>query len=166
MTQLTELRTPGKLLPNEIWFHSRLSTWLLLLLCLILFPGTNVTAYALHPGAVDTELVRFKEQWVFPLRMLINVLYCGGLRFLVKTATAGAQTSIYCAVETGIEDLSGRYFRYILYWPHLTNVLFCCLETRNMYQMILSKVSIQYQKLYYYSENYLLLQCNCRMVSA
>ena len=30
---------------------------------------------------------------------------------LLKTATEGAQTSIYCAVAKGIEPLSGKYFR-------------------------------------------------------
>lgn len=71
-----------------------------------------MTAYCLHPGVVNTELVRFKNEFSFPIRTLLNLCYYGGLRYFVKSASSGAQTSVYCAVEPGIEHLSGKYFRY------------------------------------------------------
>ncbi|KAM9319465.1 dehydrogenase/reductase SDR family member 13 [Gastrophryne carolinensis] len=65
--------------------------------------GTNVTCYAVHPGVVLTNLGRSLPYWlkvvVFPIAWL-----------LFLTPVDGAQTSIYCAVEEGIEKYSGRYF--------------------------------------------------------
>uniref|UniRef100_A0A8C5RXB0 Uncharacterized protein n=1 Tax=Laticauda laticaudata TaxID=8630 RepID=A0A8C5RXB0_LATLA len=52
--------------------------------------GTNVTCYVVHPGDVNTQNY--------------------SLPSLVDTWFAGAQTSIHCATEEGIERLSGRDF--------------------------------------------------------
>ncbi|XP_032094540.1 dehydrogenase/reductase SDR family member 13-like [Thamnophis elegans] len=64
--------------------------------------GTNVTCYAVHPGSVRTEIGRSFPRWVFRVFGLMKVLR--------RDCDAGAQTSIYCATEEGIERLSGRYF--------------------------------------------------------
>ncbi|XP_069801159.1 dehydrogenase/reductase SDR family member 13 [Dendropsophus ebraccatus] len=65
--------------------------------------GTDVTCYAVHPGVVLTNLGRSLPYWLqvllFPLAWM-----------LLKTPMDGAQTSIYCAVQEGIEMYSGRYF--------------------------------------------------------
>nr|XP_028564143.1 dehydrogenase/reductase SDR family member 13-like [Podarcis muralis] len=61
--------------------------------------GTNVTCYAVHPGLVNTELFRHMSIWLKPLFWLF-----------FRDTTSGAQTSIYCATEEGIEKYSGRYF--------------------------------------------------------
>ncbi|XP_053223199.1 dehydrogenase/reductase SDR family member 13-like [Podarcis raffonei] len=61
--------------------------------------GTNVTCYAVHPGLVNTELFRHMSIWLKPFFWLF-----------FRDATSGAQTSIYCATEEGIEKYSGRYF--------------------------------------------------------
>ncbi|XP_071994384.1 dehydrogenase/reductase SDR family member 13 [Engystomops pustulosus] len=65
--------------------------------------GTDVTCYSVHPGVVLTSLGRNLPYWLqvllFPLAWL-----------LLKTPVDGAQTSIYCAVQEGIEMYSGRYF--------------------------------------------------------
>ncbi|KAG9485997.1 hypothetical protein GDO78_008865 [Eleutherodactylus coqui] len=65
--------------------------------------GTDVTCYAVHPGVVLTNLGRNLPHWLqillFPIAWL-----------LLKTPVDGAQTSIYCAVQEGIEMYSGRYF--------------------------------------------------------
>ena len=63
--------------------------------------GTNVTANALHPGSVKTELGRHARfiatiaYWIFPI--------------FIKTPWEGAQTSIYCAVSEEMEGVSGKY---------------------------------------------------------
>uniref|UniRef100_A0A670Z5R3 Dehydrogenase/reductase 13 n=1 Tax=Pseudonaja textilis TaxID=8673 RepID=A0A670Z5R3_PSETE len=61
--------------------------------------GTNVTCYAVHPG-----------EWNLHTHTHTPVHL--GLRqtFLSRNCDAGAQTSIYCATEEGIESLSGGYF--------------------------------------------------------
>ncbi|XP_053562157.1 dehydrogenase/reductase SDR family member 13 isoform X2 [Bombina bombina] len=65
--------------------------------------GTDVTCYAVHPGVVQTNLSRSLPHWIqiisFPLVWLF-----------LRSPADGAQTSIYCAVQEGIEMYSGRYF--------------------------------------------------------
>ncbi|XP_033121555.1 retinol dehydrogenase 11-like [Anneissia japonica] len=71
--------------------------------------GTTVTAYALHPGAVNTELMRhMSETWWFSEFLLKLVAPINYIAY--KTPEEGAQTSIYCAVTPGIEKESGSYF--------------------------------------------------------
>ena len=63
--------------------------------------GTHVTANALHPGAVSTDLQRhsfISNALVSPLRW-----------YFFKTAEQGAQTTIYCAVSEEMEGVSGKY---------------------------------------------------------
>ncbi|KFQ27107.1 Retinol dehydrogenase 12, partial [Merops nubicus] len=63
--------------------------------------GTKVTANALHPGSVHSELVRhsFIMTWLWKM-----------LSFLLKTPWEGAQTSIYCAVAEELDSVTGQYF--------------------------------------------------------
>ncbi|XP_043910365.1 dehydrogenase/reductase SDR family member 13 isoform X2 [Protopterus annectens] len=80
-------------------------------LCNILFvrelanklEGTNVTCYAAHPGSVNTEINRHFKFWLKVLLIPVATLF-------QRDAENGAQTSVYCAVQEGIERLSGRYF--------------------------------------------------------
>lgn len=70
--------------------------------------GTDVTAYSLHPGVVKTQLSRHLGE---SISVLLNRKVCGVLESMFyKTAKAGAQTSIMCAVDPDIESLTGRYF--------------------------------------------------------
>ncbi|CAJ1065942.1 dehydrogenase/reductase SDR family member 13-like [Xyrichtys novacula] len=65
--------------------------------------GTSVTCYSLHPGVIYTELCRSISLWqqllMFPFAKLF---------FL--DPEAGSQTTLHCALQEGIEPLSGRYF--------------------------------------------------------
>ncbi|XP_067864341.1 dehydrogenase/reductase SDR family member 13-like [Heptranchias perlo] len=80
-------------------------------LCNILFArqlascleGTNVTCYSVHPGIVYTEVFRDLKCWHKVFFVPIATLF-------FRTPADGAQTSIYCAVQEGIEKFSGRYF--------------------------------------------------------
>ncbi|XP_072099113.1 dehydrogenase/reductase SDR family member 13-like isoform X2 [Mobula birostris] len=80
-------------------------------LCNILFArelanrleGTNVTSYVVHPGFVFTDVFR-------DLGLLAKLVF-GPIAFLFfQTPMDGVQTTIYCAVQEGIEKFSGRYF--------------------------------------------------------
>ena len=63
----------------------------------------RITTYSLQPGVVNTELSRHSY------RALLISLTFGKLYGL--TPVQGAQTTIYCAVEEGLEKYSGGYFR-------------------------------------------------------
>ena len=69
--------------------------------------GTGVTTYALHPGAVSTELQRHVGVLSYPgishvMRLLIWPLF--------KQPSEGAQTQIYCAVDEGLASQTGLYY--------------------------------------------------------
>ena len=64
--------------------------------------GTNVTTYSVHPGVVKTELYRDQRA--------ITKAFMWPARFFMKTPEQGAATTLYCALEQGIEENSGRYF--------------------------------------------------------
>jgi retinol dehydrogenase-12 len=61
--------------------------------------GTGVTAYALHPGVVASDIWR-RIPW--PVRPLVT------RRML--TVDEGAETSVYCATAPELADVSGRYY--------------------------------------------------------
>ena len=69
--------------------------------------GTNVTANALHPGIVDTELMRhmgivnsfFGKVIVWPFLWMFS-----------KNPYHGAQTTLYCSLDPSLEKVSGEYF--------------------------------------------------------
>ncbi|XP_029527874.1 dehydrogenase/reductase SDR family member 13-like [Oncorhynchus nerka] len=65
--------------------------------------GTNVTCYSVHPGVVKTELSRNCSLWQ---RFIIEPI----ARLLFLDPESGAQTTLHCALQEGIEPLSGRYF--------------------------------------------------------
>lgn len=73
----------------------------------LLFSGSGVTTYALHPGVIRTELGRYVEM----RHPVVSSLLLAPALLLMKTPKQGAQTSIYCAVTEGLESLSGCYFR-------------------------------------------------------
>ncbi len=76
-------------------------------LCNILFAreiarrwaGSGITACALHPGVIATDIWRSVPQ---PLR--------GLLTFWMKTPEAGAATSIFCTTHPALNNVNGRYF--------------------------------------------------------
>ncbi|XP_043843240.1 retinol dehydrogenase 12 [Dromiciops gliroides] len=81
--------------------HSKLANVLFTRELAYRLKGTGVTAYAVHPGIVQSELVRH------------SVLLCLLWRLMtpfVKSTQQGAQTSLHCALAEGIESQSGRYF--------------------------------------------------------
>ncbi|KAK7125577.1 hypothetical protein R3I93_021064 [Phoxinus phoxinus] len=65
--------------------------------------GTNVTCYSLHPGIIKTDIVRHSTIWWRLLMAPIVLLF-------FTDVDSGAQTSLHCALQEGLEPLSGRYF--------------------------------------------------------
>lgn len=65
--------------------------------------GTSVTCYCLHPGVIATEIGR-NMSWVQKL------LYPIMSKLFFLDPEGGAQTTLYCALQEGLEPLSGRYF--------------------------------------------------------
>ncbi|XP_053501298.1 dehydrogenase/reductase SDR family member 13 [Ictalurus furcatus] len=65
--------------------------------------GTNVTCYSVHPGIVKTELSRHVSLWQKAFIEPVSWL-------LFLDPKTGAQTTLHCALQEGIEPLSGRYF--------------------------------------------------------
>ncbi|XP_076024008.1 dehydrogenase/reductase SDR family member 13-like [Genypterus blacodes] len=65
--------------------------------------GTQVTCYSLHPGAIRTDLTR-------NLSSVFNTLSQPIKAFFFKNSVEGAQTTLHCALQEGLEPLSGRYF--------------------------------------------------------
>ncbi|XP_030644591.1 retinol dehydrogenase 12 [Chanos chanos] len=68
--------------------------------------GSGVTAYALHPGVIRTELGRY----VRTRHPVLSKALSFPALLLMKTPWQGAQTTIYCAVTEGLESQSGCYF--------------------------------------------------------
>ncbi|XP_049628264.1 dehydrogenase/reductase SDR family member 13 [Suncus etruscus] len=66
--------------------------------------GTGITCYAAHPGPVNSDLfLRHVPGWLRPL-------LCPLAWLVLRAPRGGAQTPLYCALQEGIEPLSGRYF--------------------------------------------------------
>ncbi|XP_061637550.1 dehydrogenase/reductase SDR family member 13-like [Phyllopteryx taeniolatus] len=65
--------------------------------------GTKVTCYSLHPGSINSELARNTNSLFQILLKPITALF-------FKNTVQGCQTTLHCALQEGIEHLSGRYF--------------------------------------------------------
>lgn len=67
---------------------------------------SGITAYAVHPGPVATQLGRYYRDkipaFLLPVTDKVNVF--------LKTPEGGAQTSIYCAVEPSLAAETGKYY--------------------------------------------------------
>ncbi|XP_058066298.1 retinol dehydrogenase 12-like [Anopheles bellator] len=80
-------------------------------LCNILFSrhlakrlrGTGVNTYALHPGAINTELMRHLNPC---LRTMAKPVFW----VFFKTPKSGAQTTLYCAMEPTLASQTGLYY--------------------------------------------------------
>lgn len=65
--------------------------------------GTGVTAYAVHPGFVNTRLFRHAPLW-------LQLLWTPLSRFCFRSAAEGARAVLFCATQDGLEPFSGCYF--------------------------------------------------------
>lgn len=65
----------------------------------------GVTVNSVHPGIVWTELARYSS-----INPLLKYLAYPFLLLILKTPWQGAQTTIYCATEPSLQEVSGLYF--------------------------------------------------------
>lgn len=69
--------------------------------------GTEVTANAVHPGIVDTEITRHVKIFNnFFFKPFIKVFTWP----FIKTPRQGAQTILYAALDPSLDDVTGSYF--------------------------------------------------------
>ncbi|XP_017108085.2 retinol dehydrogenase 13 isoform X1 [Drosophila bipectinata] len=69
--------------------------------------GTGVTVNALHPGVVDTEIIRHMAFFNnFFAGLFVKPLFWP----FVKTPKNGAQTTLYVALDPELNKVSGQYF--------------------------------------------------------
>jgi len=67
----------------------------------------GVTVYAVHPGAVSSDLGRHYEQKV---PAFLRTYFTDWIRLFLKPAEHGAATSVHCAVAAELAGESGRYY--------------------------------------------------------
>lgn len=64
--------------------------------------GTGVTSYSLHPGAIKTDIGRNTP---IAVALMSPITF-----FFFKSVKSGAQTTLACALDPDLSDVSGRYF--------------------------------------------------------
>ncbi|CAG9773778.1 unnamed protein product [Ceutorhynchus assimilis] len=86
----------------EVYCRSKLCNLLFTIELADRLKGTSVTTYSVHPGAVATEAFR-----TIPAVARIITTVLG---WFMKNSLEGAQTTIYCSLQKGIENYSGEHF--------------------------------------------------------
>lgn len=69
--------------------------------------GTGVTVNSLHPGVVKTELGR---HLTVTKSTIGRIVFTPIAWLLLKTPVQGAQTTLYCALSSELEGVTGKYF--------------------------------------------------------
>ncbi|XP_072051370.1 retinol dehydrogenase 12-like [Amphiura filiformis] len=75
--------------------------------------GTGVSAFTLHPGLVKTNFVDSTSEFIGPSKIglfLTMLMFKLSILLIGIDEEAGAQTTIYCALEESLTELSGGYF--------------------------------------------------------
>ncbi|KAH8275613.1 hypothetical protein KR026_011496, partial [Drosophila bipectinata] len=72
--------------------------------------GTGVTVNALHPGAVDTDIVAIGCFITFMIELFVRFIAKPAMWMFFKTPKSGAQTSLYAALDPELEKVTGKYF--------------------------------------------------------
>jgi len=69
--------------------------------------GSGITVNALHPGIVDSNITRHMSF----MKSYMATLFLRPLFWpFVKSAKQGAQTTLYCALDPSLDQVTGRYF--------------------------------------------------------
>ncbi|XP_071453831.1 retinol dehydrogenase 13-like isoform X2 [Hetaerina americana] len=69
--------------------------------------GTNVTVNAVHPGIVDTEIIRHMS---FFNSYFSAIFIKPFVWMFVRSPPRGAQTTLYAALDESLEKVTGKYF--------------------------------------------------------
>ncbi|XP_024538692.1 short-chain dehydrogenase TIC 32, chloroplastic [Selaginella moellendorffii] len=68
--------------------------------------GANVTANAVHPGVIHTNIVRIAPEYI---SYIISSIFSKQFEFS-KSPSQGAATTCYVATHPGVSGVSGKYF--------------------------------------------------------
>jgi len=88
---------------SQVYYNSKLCQLLFSRYLAPLIMKDGVTINSLHPGAVQSELLRNAPAW---FRCIAELAF----RFLFKSSEEGAQTSIHLAVADEVATTTGEYF--------------------------------------------------------
>ncbi|XP_017479348.1 PREDICTED: retinol dehydrogenase 12-like [Rhagoletis zephyria] len=93
--------------PSKVYTHSKIANILFAHELAKRLQGTKVTVNSLHPGVVESELMRYNS--------IINNQFLGPIANVLKwpffkTTANGAQTTIFAALDPDLELVSGVYF--------------------------------------------------------
>lgn len=105
--KVNDLNSDEKYNPGEAYAQSKLANVLFTRELANRLKGTGVTVNAVHPGIVDTDIVRhmafynnyFTKIFVKPLTWLF-----------IKSPRQGAQCVLYSALDPSLKDVTGSYF--------------------------------------------------------
>ena len=76
--------------------------------CNLSLTGTGVTVNAVHPGIVDTEIIRHMSFF----NSTFSAIFLKPLTWLfIKSPQQGARTTVYVALEESLQGVSGKYFK-------------------------------------------------------
>ncbi|XP_044738480.1 retinol dehydrogenase 13-like [Chrysoperla carnea] len=93
--------------PGQAYNQSKLANILFTMELAKRLEGTGVTVNAVHPGVVDTELIRHIDMLK---NSLVAFFYKPFSWLLFKTPIQGAQTTLYAALDPSLEKVTGKYF--------------------------------------------------------
>merc|ERR1712071_185929 len=65
-----------------------------------------ITCYAVHPGVVQTEITKNMPWWARYGSVCVSYL----LATVMKSPSAGARTSVWCATSEQVREFNGLYF--------------------------------------------------------
>ena len=71
---------------------------------------TKITVNTLHPGVVKSEILRHQADAYKFIYILIKLPLLLVQWFFFKTTEQGAQTTLYLAVSSDLNNVTGRYF--------------------------------------------------------
>lgn len=89
--------------PLRIYANSKLANILFTFELARRLEGTGVTANALHPGVIDSEIWRNTP---FPWKVYTHIS-----RIFMRSLKEGIQTTLHVALSPCLENVTGQYFR-------------------------------------------------------
>lgn len=105
--QFNDLNMEKNYAPFQAYCHSKLANVIFSAELARRLEGTGVTTYSLHPGVIETELLR--HQTILS-NTVVKMLLKPITWLFLKPVKMGAQTTIMCAVEPSLEKESGKYY--------------------------------------------------------
>ncbi len=100
---LDDLQRQHRFRPNQVYGETKLMNILFTYELARRLEGSGVTANALHPGFVRTNLAQRENGWL--VRLLAPLAFIFG-----ASPEEGAETPVYLATSPEVQEVTGRYF--------------------------------------------------------